>query len=135
MLIEPLALDTAVAGFNGGVYVDPKLKILDQRILDPDAAREALKVILDGGLDAWLYTGEDWLIRDPKAPHVAREALTVQVRGEGGFRLHRPASARMREDRRRLATIMAGWPTASRPHSGRSATGPPRRARSLTIST
>jgi HAD superfamily hydrolase (TIGR01484 family) len=78
MLIEPLALDTAVAGFNGGVYVDPKLTVLDQRDLDFEAAQEALRVVLDGGLDAWLYTGEDWLVRDPQAPHVAHEAFTVQ---------------------------------------------------------
>ena len=31
MLIEPLALDTVVAGFNGGVFVDAELTILDQR--------------------------------------------------------------------------------------------------------
>jgi Cof subfamily protein (haloacid dehalogenase superfamily) len=82
MLIEPLALDTAVAGFNGGVYVDPKLTVLDQRNLDPDVAKEAVAVCLDAGLDAWLYTGEDWLIRDPEAPHVAREAFTVQFRAK-----------------------------------------------------
>ena len=72
MLVGPLALDTAVAGFNGGVYVNPKMKVLDERDLDPDVAQEALTIILDAGLDAWLYTGEDWLIRDPNAPHVAR---------------------------------------------------------------
>ena len=30
------------------------------------------------GLDAWVYRGADWYIRDPKAPHVAREAWTVK---------------------------------------------------------
>ena len=29
-------------------------------------------------LDAWVYTETEWLIRDPKAPHVDREAGTVQ---------------------------------------------------------
>lgn len=78
MLIEPLALDTMVAGFNGGVYTDPQLRVLDQRSLDVQVAKEALGIILKSGLDAWIYTGDDWLIRDPKAPHVAREAFTVQ---------------------------------------------------------
>jgi Cof subfamily protein (haloacid dehalogenase superfamily) len=82
MLIEPLALNTVIAGFNGGVYVDPDLSVLDQRNLDPDAARRALEIILDGGLDAWVYTGERWLVRDRNAPHVARETFVVQFEPE-----------------------------------------------------
>ena len=30
------------------------------------------------GLDAWVYSGNDWLITTPEAPHVAREAWTVK---------------------------------------------------------
>jgi Cof subfamily protein (haloacid dehalogenase superfamily) len=37
-----------------------------------------LQLILDQGLDAWLYTEQDWLIRDAKAAHVARETWTVK---------------------------------------------------------
>src|SRR3546814_16207483 len=29
-------------------------------------------------MDAWVYTGKDWLLRDPEAPHVAREQWTVK---------------------------------------------------------
>jgi len=78
MLIEPLALDTAVAGFNGGVFVNPDLTVIESHLLNPAAARQALDVILGKGLDAWLYTEDEWLIRDEKAPHVAREAWTVK---------------------------------------------------------
>ena len=78
MLIEPLALTTAVAGFNGGVLVNPDLSVIESHTLDPAAAKEALKVILDKGLDAWVYTADEWLIRDKAAPHVAREAWTVK---------------------------------------------------------
>jgi len=78
MLIEPLALDTAVAGFNGGVLVNPDLSVIESHTLDPAAARLALQVILGKGLDAWLYTQDEWLIRDRAAPHVAREAWTVK---------------------------------------------------------
>ena len=78
MLIEPLALRTAVAGFNGGVLVNPDLSVIESHTLDPAAAKQALKLILDHGLDAWVYTQDEWLIRDPDAPHVAREAWTVK---------------------------------------------------------
>jgi hydroxymethylpyrimidine pyrophosphatase-like HAD family hydrolase len=30
------------------------------------------------GMDVWVYSGADWLVRDPKAPHVDREAATVK---------------------------------------------------------
>jgi Cof subfamily protein (haloacid dehalogenase superfamily) len=78
MLIEPLALRTPVAGFNGGILVKPDMTVLEQHVLAGDVARRALQVILDGGMDAWVYCGKDWLVRDPGAPHVAREEWTVK---------------------------------------------------------
>jgi Cof subfamily protein (haloacid dehalogenase superfamily) len=78
MLIEPLALQGPIAGFNGGVYVNPDLSVIETHTLDPAAAKQALQLILDKGLDAWVYTPEEWLIRNKEAPHVAREAWTVK---------------------------------------------------------
>ena len=78
MLIEPLALQTALAGFNGGVLVNPDLSVIESHTINPAAAKQALKLILDKGLDAWVYTEEEWLIRDKDAPHVARETWTVK---------------------------------------------------------
>ena len=78
MLIAPLKLEGAIAGFNGGVFVNPDLSVIESHLLDFAAAKETLQLILDQGLDAWLYTEKEWLIRDAKAPHVAREAWTVK---------------------------------------------------------
>ena len=80
MLIEPLALETPIAGFNGGLFVHPDLTIIEERELAPDVARQAFDLILKHELDAWVYSGNDWLVRDPKAPHVDREAWTVKFR-------------------------------------------------------
>jgi Cof subfamily protein (haloacid dehalogenase superfamily) len=77
MLIEPLALQSAIAGFNGGVLVNTDLSVIESHTLDPATAKQALKLILDQGLDAWVYTEDEWLIRDQKSPHVARETWTV----------------------------------------------------------
>jgi Cof subfamily protein (haloacid dehalogenase superfamily) len=76
-LVAPLALKTPLAGFNGGVLVNPDMSVIETRTLSPEAARTALTTILDMGLDAWVYTAEEWLIRDGGAPHVSREAWTV----------------------------------------------------------
>ena len=78
MLIEPLALRTAIAGFNGGSLVNPDLSVIENHTLDPAAAVQTVTLILDQGLDAWVYTESQWLIRNRKAPHVAREAWTVK---------------------------------------------------------
>ncbi len=78
MLIEPLALRTPVAGFNGGIFVKPDMTIMEEHVLAADVARRALDVILHHGMDAWIYSGKDWLVRDASAPHVAREQWTVK---------------------------------------------------------
>ena len=78
MLIEPLALTGPIAGFNGGVFVNADLSVIESHALEPAAARQTLRLILDQGLDAWVYTETEWLIRDNAAPHVAREAWTVK---------------------------------------------------------
>jgi Cof subfamily protein (haloacid dehalogenase superfamily) len=78
MLIEPLALRTPIAGFNGGVFVHPDLSVMESHTLDPAVAKQTVELILGQGLDAWVYTADEWLIRNKNAPHVAREAWTVK---------------------------------------------------------
>lgn len=78
MLFDPLELDTPVAGFNGGVFTTPDLTVLEQKTLPFSLGAEAVSHIRRHGLDPWVYTGDDWLVTDPEAPHVARETRTVQ---------------------------------------------------------
>jgi Cof subfamily protein (haloacid dehalogenase superfamily) len=78
MLIEPLRIDTPIAGFNGGLFVRPDLSIIEERTLSPDVAAQTIDLIVKHGLDVWVYAGNDWLVRDAKAPHVDREAWTVK---------------------------------------------------------
>jgi Cof subfamily protein (haloacid dehalogenase superfamily) len=78
MLFEPLGLDTPIAAFNGGLFVDRNLTILEQRNVPADVAQRSIELIRQHELDAWLYSGNDWLITDPHAPHVAREQFTVR---------------------------------------------------------
>jgi Cof subfamily protein (haloacid dehalogenase superfamily) len=78
MLVEPLALDTPIAGFNGGVLVHPDLSVIEARTIPHDVARDTVALIRAHKMDAWLYTPDEWQVRDPKAPHVARESWTVK---------------------------------------------------------
>ena len=76
-IIKELDLTTVVAGFNGGVYVTPRLDPIVTRDLPKDAAARALELISEHGLVAWLYTDTVWYVQDPKGPHVDRESWTV----------------------------------------------------------
>src|ERR1700758_3895413 len=78
MLFDALKLDTPIAGFNGGLFVERDLTILEQKTVPPDVARQAIDLMRGHGLDTWVYCGNDWLITKIDAPHVAREAWTVK---------------------------------------------------------
>ena len=78
MLVEPLALRTPIASFNGGIFVNPDMTIMEQHVLPTDVAGCALEIILHHGMDVWVYAGNDWLIRDINAPHVKREQWSVK---------------------------------------------------------
>jgi Cof subfamily protein (haloacid dehalogenase superfamily) len=78
MLIAPLELRTPLAGFNGGLYVNPDLSVLARHKLDPASAATAVALLEAEGLDVWIYTERDWLVRRREGPHVAREAWILQ---------------------------------------------------------
>jgi glucose-6-phosphate 1-dehydrogenase len=78
MLVDPLELSTPIAAFNGGLFANPDMSVIEQRTL-PDEVTPAVIDLLDHhGVDVWVYRGSDWFVRDPKAPHVDREAWTVK---------------------------------------------------------
>ena len=43
-----------------------------------DVAAQAIELIRNHGLDVWVYRGNDWLVGNPKGPHVEHEAWTVK---------------------------------------------------------
>jgi Cof subfamily protein (haloacid dehalogenase superfamily) len=77
MLIEPLALDTTMGAFNGGAYATPRLEIIEERTIEPQAAQRALQTIEAHRIDPWVFSGSDWLILRPSGPYVEHEHRTV----------------------------------------------------------
>ena len=78
MLVEPLGITTPIAAFNGGLFVRPDLSVIEQRVIPDDVTPEVIELLGSHGVDVWVYRGADWFVRDPHAPHVAREAWTVK---------------------------------------------------------
>ena len=78
MLVTPLALQTPLAGFNGGLFVKPDMTVIEEHVLATDVARRALDLILEQGLDVWVYRGKDWFVHDIQGSHVAREQSVIE---------------------------------------------------------
>jgi Cof subfamily protein (haloacid dehalogenase superfamily) len=79
MLIDPLKLTQPLAAFNGGVLIKPDLKtVVDQKFLAAGVPEKVIEAVENHGLDVWVYTDIEWFVRDPNAPHVAREQWTVK---------------------------------------------------------
>lgn len=80
MLIEPLALATPLAAFNGGVLARPDLSIISQKSVPGKIVPSLVTLMRSNHLDVWLYSGSNWYVLDENAPHVDRESRTVEFR-------------------------------------------------------
>lgn len=78
MLVEPLDLRAPLAGFNGGLVVEPQMDVIEERTVPRGLVARTIEILESASLSIWVYQGADWFVRDPEGPHVARETHTVQ---------------------------------------------------------
>jgi Cof subfamily protein (haloacid dehalogenase superfamily) len=78
MLVEPLGLKVPISGFNGGMFVDPDMTPLEAKVIPPEYVGPIIRSLIARGLDAWIYQGNDWLLRDATAFRVEREKHNIQ---------------------------------------------------------
>jgi hypothetical protein len=76
-LIKPLALTLPFGSFNGSSIVDPSLRPIAQHLIPAATARRAIELLDQFGVDVWLFTNEQWLIRSPDGEYVAHEARAI----------------------------------------------------------
>jgi Cof subfamily protein (haloacid dehalogenase superfamily) len=79
MLIEPLALSLPIGAFSGGMITGPDLAVFEQHRVAEPAARQSLDLLAAFAVDAWVFTPDQWLVRDPCGDYVELERLTIQV--------------------------------------------------------
>jgi Cof subfamily protein (haloacid dehalogenase superfamily) len=80
MLIERLGIETPVGGFNGGVIATPDLAVITEHLLSSQVARRAVDTLNARGVEVWVFSGQNWLLRDPDGPYVPLEQHTVGFR-------------------------------------------------------
>jgi Cof subfamily protein (haloacid dehalogenase superfamily) len=59
------------------VLAGPDLTVIAEHALAPDIARRAVDMFDAQGLTTWVFTGQDWLVRDADGPYVSFETRTV----------------------------------------------------------
>ena len=77
ILLRPLGITTPVCGFNGGVIATHNLAVITEHLLSPDAARRAVSLLDTHDVQVWVFSGQNWLVRDSDGPYVGFEERTV----------------------------------------------------------
>ncbi|MFY0727508.1 HAD family hydrolase [Pseudomonas sp. NFX15] len=73
-VIEALGVDVPTAAFNGGTLVNPDGSLLVAHFLPASAALSTLSLFVDlPDIEIWVFSGGDWLLKDPHGPMVPRE--------------------------------------------------------------
>jgi Cof subfamily protein (haloacid dehalogenase superfamily) len=79
MLVDRLRLQLPLGAFNGGCLVETDLSIITQHHLPPEAAAQAIEVFESFNVAIWLFSAEQWWLRDPHGDYVERERRTVSA--------------------------------------------------------
>src|SRR3977135_866993 len=77
-LIGPLGITLPVGPFNGSSIVDVKLKPIEQHLIPAAAAQRSIEVLDQFGVDVWLFTNEQWVVRRDDGKYVPHERSTIQ---------------------------------------------------------
>ena len=77
-IAEALRLEAPLAGFNGGTLLAPDGTVISQQVVPEMAVHLALHLFAQRGVDAWLFTADEWLLTNPQGPRIALERRTVR---------------------------------------------------------
>lgn len=79
MLSEPLGINLPMGPFNGSSIVNPDLTIVEQHTIPRLAVMESLALFARHGIDAWIFTNQNWLIHRDDGRYVPHEQQTIQA--------------------------------------------------------
>ena len=72
--VKQLGIELPTAAFNGGVLMNANGTCLQSHRLPLEAVHTTLKVLAPHkDVEVWVFSGDEWLLRDPHRPMVARE--------------------------------------------------------------
>jgi hypothetical protein len=77
-LVEPLGITLPMGPFNGSSIVDPHLEPIEQHLIPAPAARRSIELLDRFGVDVWLFTNDQWIVRRDDGKYVPHERNTIQ---------------------------------------------------------
>jgi Cof subfamily protein (haloacid dehalogenase superfamily) len=77
-LIEPLGLAMPFGSFNGSSIVSPSFEPIEQHLVPASVVKRCLAVLEEFGTDIWLFSHDQWLIRDPDGEYVGLEQRAIR---------------------------------------------------------
>jgi hypothetical protein len=78
-LIEPLQITLPVGAFNGSSIVDAQLNPIEQHLISATAAQRSIDILVEFGVDIWLFTNEQWLARSGDGAYVPLEKRAIRA--------------------------------------------------------
>ena len=78
-LVEALHLRLPMGAYNGSTLVRPDLAVISEALIPEDAAVAAVAALDGAGVDAWVFSGGAWNLRDPDAPYADLERRTLGI--------------------------------------------------------
>ena len=79
MMIEPLGLKLPIGGYNAGAIVETDLTVIEQKVIEPDTAKQAVAIFREFAIDCWVFDGNRWVITNRQGDHVDHEIRTIQT--------------------------------------------------------
>ena len=80
VVADPLQITEPMPAFNGGLIVEPDLKtILREKLLEQVVVERLIEALAAANVDAWVYTDENWYVRDAHGAYVEHEETAVKV--------------------------------------------------------
>ena len=115
------------------IIASPDLSVITSHLIAADVARHAVEAIEASGANAWVFSGDDWFVRDRDGPRVALEERTVGF-GPTVVTDFAAVDRHRRKDRRGERRFRAADKIAGRGSRARFPVGPISFARRHTIS-
>lgn len=75
---EQLGLTGPLGGFNGATILAADGSVIEERAVPVEAVRITLDLLEKRGVSAWLFTDNQWLIKDLHGDYVPKERHTVR---------------------------------------------------------
>jgi Cof subfamily protein (haloacid dehalogenase superfamily) len=81
IVVDALKLTEPVPAFNSGVVVASDLTtVLREKFMEPVVVDRVIATLTKAHLDVWLYTHNEWYVRNANGPYVEHEIHAVQFR-------------------------------------------------------